>query len=172
MGLIPRSLLRLRKQYMRLCPFLFFMFDLRRASHKVYVIKYHLVLVVKYGQDLFLDDSYVDYLKVILRELDKRYYLCSETVGFDEDHVHILMQAAPRYSPCRIFQIVKSITVREMFGQFPEIKKDLWGGEFWTDSGYVGTVGEGGNADVIRKYIQNQGRKGDQLRILDFIPEA
>lgn len=52
------------------------------------------------------------------------------------------------------------------------LKDELWDGEFWSDGGYVGTVGEGGNADVIRKYIQNQGCKGNQLRIIDFIPEA
>ncbi len=148
------------------------MYNLKYASHKVYEIKYNFVLIVKYRKDLFLIQAYVDYLKIVLKELEVRYFLISETIGFDEDHVHILMQAAPKYSPSRIFQIVKSITAREMFKHFPEIKDELWGGEFWSDGGYVGTVGEGGNADVIRKYIQNQGRKGDQLRIIDFIPEA
>ncbi|MFH1306654.1 MAG: IS200/IS605 family transposase, partial [Candidatus Micrarchaeota archaeon] len=92
----------------------------------------------------------------------------AETIGFDEDHVHLLLQAAPRYSPSRVIQIVKSITARELFENFPEIKKELWGGEFWSDGGYIGTVGEGFNADIIRKYIKKQGRKGDQLRLIDF----
>ena len=127
---------------------------------------------VKYRKDLFLNEGYVEHLKLILKEIEKRYFLTSETVGFDEDHVHILMQAAPRYSPSRVVQIVKSITAREMFIKFPEIKKELWGGEFWSDGGYIGTVGEGANAEIIRKYIKNQGRKGDQLRILEFISEA
>ena len=63
-------------------------------------------------------------------------------MGFDEDHVHILMQAAPRYSPSRVMQIIKSITAREMFKRFPEIKEELWGGEFWSDGGCIKTVGE------------------------------
>ena len=142
--------------------------DIKHACHKVYLIKYHLIFIIKYRKDLFLNNDYVEYLKIILTEIEKRYFLNPETIGFEEDHVHMLMQAAPRYSPSRVMQIVKSITAREMFNKFPEIKKELWGGELWSDGGYIGTVGEGTNADIIRKYIQKQGRKGDQLHLLDF----
>ena len=94
------------------------------ACHKVYVIKYHLMFVVKYRKDLFLHKAYTDYLQIVLKDIEKRYYLYTETIGFDEDHVHILMKAAPKYSPSRIIQIVKSITARELFRRFPEIKKE------------------------------------------------
>ena len=145
------------------------MYELKRACHKVYIIRYHLVFIVKYRKDLFLDPTYVSHIKQVLDDISKRYYLLPETIGFDEDHVHILMEAAPKYSPSRVMQIVKSITARELFEQFPELKKQLWGGEFWSDGGFIATVGEGGNADVIRKYILNQGKKGDQLRLINFI---
>ena len=144
------------------------MFELKHACHKVYVIKYHLMFVVKYRKDLFLNEEYVTFMKGTLEELEKRYFLTTETIGFDEDHVHLLMQAAPRYSPSRVVQIVKSITAKELFKHFPEIKEELWGGEFWSDGGYIGTVGEGANADIIRKYIRNQERKEDQLTLINF----
>jgi putative transposase len=73
------------------------------------------------------------------------------------------------YSAAKIFQFVKSITARELFVRHPEIKKELYHGEFWSDGGYAGTVGEGINADIIRNYIKNQGRKGDQLKLIDFV---
>ncbi len=139
------------------------------ACHKVYVIKYHLVFVIKYRKDLFLSESYVNHLKLVLKEIEKRYFLSPETIGFDEDNVHMLMIAAPTYSPSNIIQIVKSITAKQMFKKFPEIKKELWGGEFWNDGGYIGSVGEGANAEVIRKYIKNQGRKGNQLKLINFV---
>ena len=144
------------------------MSQLKYACHKVYVIKYHLMLAIKYRKDLFLDEQYVDWMKNVMKEIENRYFLTPETIGFDKDHVHILMQAAPRYSPSRVIQIVKSITARELFNQFPEIKKELWGGEFWSDGGYIGTVGEGTNGDIIRNCITKQGRKDDQLRLIDF----
>jgi putative transposase len=70
-------------------------------------------------------------------------------------------------------QIIKSITAKQMFKAFPEIRKDLWGGEFWSDGGYIGTVGEGITAEIIRNYIENQGtmeeKEGfEQMSLLDF----
>ena len=144
------------------------MFELKHACHKVYVIKYHLMFVIKYRKDLFLHEAYVSRVKDIPRDLEKRYFLTTETIGFDEDHVHILTRVAPRYSPSRVIQIVKSITARELFKRFPEIKEELWGGEFWSAGGCIGTVGEGANADIIRKYIKKQGRKDNQLKLLHF----
>lgn len=130
------------------------------------------MLVTKYRKDLFFDEEYVTYIKTILQEIEKRYVISPETIGFDEDHVHMLVQAAPKYAPSRIIQIIKSITAREMFKRFEEIKEELWGGEFWSDGGYVATVGEGTNADIIRNYIKKQGRKLEQLRLSDFNTEA
>lgn len=144
------------------------MFELKHACHKVYVIKYHLMFVIKYRKDLFLNERYTECMKQVLQDIEQRYFLTTETIGFDEDHVHFLMQAAPRYSPSRVVQIVKSITARELFKRFPEIKEDLWGGEFWSDGGYIGTVGEGANADIIRSYIKKQGRNDEQLRLVEF----
>ena len=148
------------------------MYQLKHACHKVYILKYHLMLVTKYRKDLFFNEEYVTYIKTILQEIEKRYVISPETIGFDEDHVHMLVQAAPKYAPSRIIQIIKSITAREMFKRFEEIKEELWGGEFWSDGGYVATVGEDTNADIIRNYIKKQGRKLEQLRLSDFNTEA
>jgi putative transposase len=126
------------------------------------------MIVTKYRKDLLFNEEYQNYIKTILQEIEKRYFITPETIGFDEDHIHLLVQAAPKYSPSRIIQIIKSITAREMFKKFEVIKKELWGGEFWSDGGYVATVGEGTNADIVRNYIKKQGRKDDQLRLLDF----
>jgi putative transposase len=123
---------------------------------------------VKYRKSLFHEDKIMDYFKEILRKIGERYYFTFETIGIDENHVHLLVQSAPKYSPSHIVQIIKSITAKELFKQFPELEKDLWGGEFWNDGGYIGTVGEGVNAEIIRKYIQNQGRITAQLKLSEF----
>ena len=54
-------------------------------------------------------------------------------------------------------QTVKSMTAREILAACPEVKKKLWGGEFWSDGYYLSTVGQHGNEEVIKHYIQNQG---------------
>lgn len=144
------------------------MYELQHACHKVYSIKYHMMFCIKYRKSLFQEDKIIEYFKEILRKIGERYYFTFETIGIDENHVHLLVQSAPRYAPSRVAQIIKSISAIELFKKFPELKEDLWGGEFWNDGGYIGTVGEGVNADIIRKYIQQQGRTTTQLKLSDF----
>ena len=143
--------------------------DLVASSHKVFNIKYHFVFCIKYRKDLFLNDKYIDAVKNICKDIENRFHILFETTGFDEDHVHFLIESlTTNYSPSKIFQFVKSIIARELFKRHPEIKEDLYGGEFWSDGGFASTVGEGVNADIIRKYIKNQGRNGEQLKLFNF----
>ena len=142
--------------------------ELCKSAHKVFKIKYHFVFCIKYRKDLFLEKRYVESFRKICEGLEERYSMKFETIGFDEDHVHFLLQSVPKYSASKIFRIVKSITAIKLFEKYPDLKKELWGGEFWSDGGYVGTIGDGINVDIIRSYIKNQGRKGSQLKLSNF----
>lgn len=43
---------------------------------------------------------------------------------------------------------------------FPEVKKELWGGQFGEDGHFVQTVGDKLTKDVIKKYVEyHQHRK-------------
>ena len=143
--------------------------DLCRAAHKVFKIKYHFVFCIKCRKNFFSEQKYTETLKEVCKGIEDRYHIKFETLGFDENHVHFMMMSVPSYSASKIFQIVKSITAIKLFEQHPDLKKELWGGEFWSDGGFVGTVGEGINADIIRKYIEKRGRKANQLRLYEFI---
>jgi len=48
--------------------------------------------------------------------------------------------------------------------RFPEMRKQLWGGEFWSDGGYIGTVGDGVNSEIVRRYIREQGTEEEKAR--------
>ena len=104
-----------------------------------------------------IDKKVDEIIKQTCLEISKRYEIKFIEIGTDGDHVHFLIQSIPRYSPAKIIQTVKSITAREVFRQAPEVKKQLWGGEFWSDGYYVSTVGRYGSEETIRKYVQNQG---------------
>jgi putative transposase len=135
---------------------------LSKAAHKVYEIRYHIVICVKYRKKMLLPEDRISFFKWILSEIQQRYSIRFDTVGTDGNHAHLFVDAAPKYSPSEIFRIVKSITARELLAKFPDIKKDLWGGEFWNDGGYIGTVGEGTTADIVRNYILRQGSKEEK----------
>ena len=83
----------------------------------------------------------------------------------DNDHVHFLVQSVPTYSVTKIVRTIKSITAREIFILHPEVKKQLWGGEFWTDGYYVSTVGQHGNEETIRRYVEEQGIEKEYKQI-------
>jgi len=147
--------------------------ELSHASHCVYKIRYHMVFCIKYRKDMLLDYSRISYFKNICLEIGKRYWFVFDALGSDGNHVHVFVGAAPRYSPSHVMQVIKSITAREIFKQYPEIKEKLWGGEFWSDGGYIATVGEGVTEEIIRRYIEKQGTEEEkegyrQMKLIAF----
>ena len=133
-------------------------------SHNVSIVMYHFVCPAKYRRVVFSEE--VDQtLKMACEEISKRYEIRFLEIGTDKDHVHFLIQSVPTYSPTKIITIVKSITAREVFSKHPEVKKKLWGGEFWSDGYFVSTVGKHGNESVIRNYVKNQGTENSYIML-------
>ncbi len=126
---------------------------LRRSSHAVYDLKYHFVWIPKYRKRI-LTPEIADYAKQVFRKTAEEYDMVIDTVEVVEDHVHIFLEAPPRLSPSRIVQILKSISARELFRQFPRLRRQLWGGKLWSRGYFVRAVGDEVTADVIRRYIE------------------
>ena len=132
-----------------------------------------MVLCIKYRKKMLLPNNRIKRLKEICSDIGKRYCFEFDAIGTDGDHVHIFVGSEPKYAPSKVMQIIKSISAKHMFKAFPELKKELWGGEFWSDGGYIGTVGEGITAEIIRDYIEKQGTQEEkegyrQLNLLEF----
>lgn len=111
-----------------------------------------------------MDEEVVGIIRDTAVGIQERYEIYIEAMGFDGDHIHLLCGGHPKIAPGQIVRIFKSITAREIFGRKPEVKKELWGGEFWTDGYYVATVGERANWGTVEKYVQSQGRPKEELR--------
>ena len=140
------------------------MAELIRKSHNVSILMYHFVCVAKYRR-LVISDEVDQVLRDVCEEISKRYEMRFLEIGTDGDHVHFLIQSVPSYSPTQIVRKLKSITAREIFSRVPEVKKQLWGGEFWTDGYFVSTVGEHAKEDVIRAYIQKYGNTAEYSQL-------
>jgi putative transposase len=135
--------------------------------HNVSEPYYHIQITVKYRKALMNAETE----KVIVETMEgikERYAIEVSHVGFDKNHVHILCRFLPKYSGGQVIRLIKSITAREIFRQVPEIKKELWGGEFWTDGYYFATVSGRGDRGVIEKYIEQQGREEDKRQLKLF----
>ena len=142
----------------------------RTSEHNAYQIHYHFVTPVKYRLAIFGRSDREQTLIEICKEIEERYDWVFEQVGIDHNHVHYLLSAAPKYSPSRMIQAIKSITAKELFRRHPDLREELWHGELWTDGFFIATIGEGGNRDVIKAYVAKQGQREEspQLKLFDF----
>ena len=126
-----------------------------------------MVFVMKYRKNL-INNEIFDFMKLICGGITKRYYLYFDALGSDGDHLHVVVEGAPRYSPSRIMQICKSILAIQVFKQFPELREELWNGEFWSDGGHIDTVGDGYGLEEMKNYVKNQGVNPDQMKLHSF----
>lgn len=131
-----------------------------KTHHNAYDTHYHIVFPVKYRKALLNNEIQLA-INHIAQEISQRYDIEFEKIGCDNDHIHILTSFPPKHSGSDIVRIFKSITAKQLFGQFPELKKELWGGEFWSDGFYIATVSERGNWKVVEKYVASQGKTND-----------
>ncbi len=124
-------------------------------SHHAYKILYHFVWIPKYRKKIFTE-PYRSTLKNIIQKAAYDYEMEVAEIEIPVDHIHAMIHASPSFSPSKIMNIIKSISAREFFRTYPEIKRKLfWGGKLWTNSFYVETVGNHNEAEV-KKYVQNQ----------------
>ena len=121
---------------------------------------YHIQITVKYRKAV-LDGGVQKVMRGTVAGLKERYAIDVSEIGFDQNHVHLLCQFLPKYSGGAVVRLLKSLTAKDVFHFILSIKKELWGGEFWTDGYYIGTISNKGNKTVIEKYIRNQGREKD-----------
>ncbi|UCS91879.1 IS200/IS605 family transposase [Echinicola marina] len=143
-------------------------------SHNVSVLLYHIVCSAKYRRVVFSKE--VDkVLTSTCEQIELRYEIKFLEIGTDADHVHFLIQSVPTYSITKIVRTIKSLVSREVFKECPEVKKQLWGGEFWGKGYFVNTVGQHGTEEKIANYVKSQGlekgykklKTNYQLKIFD-----
>jgi putative transposase len=127
-------------------------------SHNVSVLLYHFVCPAKYRR-VVISEAVDTSMKEVCLEIEKRYEIHFLEIGTDKDHVHFLVQSVPTKSPTQLIKMIKSITAREIFRLQPEVKKQLWGGEFWTDGYFVSTVSKYGDESSISRYVRERGKE-------------
>ncbi len=136
----------------------------QKGWHCAYDAHYHIVFPVKYRKAL-LDEKVTIKIKQIAVGIQDRYEIVMEQIGCDKDHIHLLCSFHPKYGGGKVVQIFKSITAKEIFKAFPELRRDLWGGEFWSDGYYLATIGTRGDWSVVEKYVRNQGKKPEDIQL-------
>ncbi len=131
--------------------------ELDSNAHSVFLMYYHLVLVVKYRRKVF-DDKISVRAREIFEYISPKCNISLREWNHDKDHVHILFKAHPNTEISKFINAYKSASSRLLKKEFPQIRKKLWKEYFWSQSFCLLTTG-GAPIEVIKKYIESQGEK-------------
>ncbi|HEX3036917.1 MAG TPA: IS200/IS605 family transposase [Thermodesulfobacteriota bacterium] len=129
------------------------MSPVKRTSHAVYDLKYHFVWIPKYRKRI-LNENIAKRVEEIFREIAEIYEFEIETMAVVEDHVHVFLSAPPKYAPGEVVRILKSRSAKMVFKEFPQVRRELWAGELWSDGYFVTSVGDQVTTEIIRRYIE------------------
>lgn len=130
--------------------------NLDTNNHSVFLLYYHLVLVVKYRRQVF-DDTMSEFAKDIFLRISKLHNITLEQWNHDKDHVHIMFRAHPNTEISKFINAYKSASSRLIKKNFPAVRRKLWKEMFWSRSFCLLTTGSA-PIEVIRKYIERQGQ--------------
>lgn len=130
---------------------------LESNHHSVFLLHYHLVLVVKYRRNVF-DDEISTRAREIFNYIAPKYGITLEEWNHDSDHVHVLFRAQPKSEISKFINAYKSASSRLLKRDFPQIRQKLWKEHFWSRSFCLLTTG-GAPIELVREYIESQGQK-------------
>jgi len=129
--------------------------DYNRRSHSVYLLTYHIVFVTKYRRPVITEEI-GDFMK------EHAAYLCGRFDGdlisaeTDRDHIHLLVSLPPDAAPSRLVAVLKTQLSKEVRTEYSEeIRKQLWGNAFWSDSYFIATTGTS-VLEKVKEYIASQ----------------
>jgi putative transposase len=134
------------------------------GSHFVYSCRYHIVLPTKYRRKIFNDGIFEFFKKCVENTLQANPQIQIIEINHDRDHVHMLVSIPPSVSVGSVVRMIKSDSARHMREQFAFLKKLYTKGGIWSDGYFVSTTGI--NEEIIKQYIEHQGKKdAGQLKL-------
>ena len=129
-------------------------------NYSVFLLHYHLVLVVKYRRNV-LNDAISQRLREIFEYIAPNYNVSVQQWNHDVDHIHVFFKAHPNTELSKFINAYKSASSRLIKKEYPELRKTLWKEMFWSRSFCLLTTG-GVTIDIIRNYIETQGERNER----------
>ena len=135
------------------------MVKLKPHNHSFGYNVIHIVFVSKY-RHLVITEIVETRLKEMFTRLcetqDSELLECKADLG-KRDHIHLLVDLAPKISLSKLCNILKTISSREIRKEFAtELRPYYWKPVFWK-RGYGYTSSGGAPISILKKYIENQG---------------
>ena len=131
--------------------------ELKRNSNAVYLLNYHIILVVKYRKKVFISDDIVERTKELMRKISSENDVEVVNQECGDDHIHLMISAKPTLQLTKYVNLLKAHSSRALRKEF-DLSNELYGDSFWSDSYYIATCGNV-SLDTLYNYIDNQRKK-------------
>lgn len=131
--------------------------ELKRNSNAVYLLNYHIILVVKYRKKIFVDDEIIERAKELMRKISDENDVEVINQECGDDHIHLMVSTKPTLQITKYINLLKGHSARALRKEF-DFSEQLYGDSLWSDSYYIATCGNV-SLDTLYNYIENQRKK-------------
>ncbi|WP_249028942.1 IS200/IS605 family transposase [Tannockella kyphosi] len=129
--------------------------EYRKTKTTTSLINYHFIFCPRYRRKIFLIPNVEERLKIIVEETCKELEIEIIAMECDKDHIHLFINALPKYSPSEIMQKIKrksGLILRSEFSELNQMKS------LWTRSYFVSTAGVV-SSETIKRYVESQRKR-------------
>ena len=128
---------------------------IKKNRTNVYKVLYHLAFTTKYRKEIFNNCNKQKEMKKILLCYCDKHNIRVDDLEIMPDHIHMIISFEPKYSISTIVKMIKGSSARLWFKKHPEDKHKIYKGHLWTNSYYIGTIGDM-SKEIVSNYVKNQ----------------
>ena len=142
--------------------------DLCSYSSSLGKSRHHISFIPKYRHKIFGYNRIKIVCEQSFHETAEEYDFTIRELGFDIDHIHMVVDTPPGYSLSQVVKLFKGRSSRKLFQMFPWLREQFfWGGHLWSPSYFFDSIGDV-QSEIIERYVRKQGEKGDQKRLNEY----
>jgi putative transposase len=128
--------------------------EYRRSSHTVHRLVYHFVFITKYRKPVLRGDLARE-VRELIREVCRTYDIEIVSGHVRPEHVHLLLDVPPKWSPSRVMQAIKGKTSHHLLQDHRRLRREFWGRHLWARGYFVATTGNV-SEEMVARYIETQ----------------
>ena len=128
--------------------------EYRRSSHALYGLRYHFVFITKYRKPVLRGDIAREVRKIV-REVCRTHDIEIVRGHVRPDHVHLLLDVPPKWSPSRVMQAIKGKSSHHLLQDHRRLRKEFWGRHLWARGYFVATTGNVSD-EMVAEHIEKQ----------------
>ena len=115
---------------------------------------YHFVFITKYRKPVLRGDIGRE-VRDLIQEVCRSHDIEVVKGHVRPDHVHLLLDVPPKWSPSRVMQAIKGKTSHHLLQDHRRLRREFWGRHLWARGYFVASTGNV-SEEMVQRYIETQ----------------